>query len=126
MVSVFTSSLRADIQTAVLVHKPKTLYEAFELTHTHEQCLLLEWVGLFKPVFRNFPPLLPSPNSYPPNVLCNRPPIKRLRRSNHAEKRGYASIVTRSTLLVINVKLLHSYCCSNAKQRHKSPSLILL
>lgn len=78
LVPLFTSGLRADIQTVVLVHKPKTLDEAFELAHTHEQRLLLERNGSFKPAFTNSPPLLPNPSPYPHNVNCNRLPIKRL------------------------------------------------
>lgn len=75
---MFTSGFRADIQTAVLVHKPKTLDKAFELAHTHEQRLLLERGGSLKPAFTNSPALLPNPTSNPHNVIRNRLPIKRL------------------------------------------------
>lgn len=78
LVPLFTSGLRADIQTTVLVHKRKTLDEAFELANTHEQRLLLERSGSFKPSFTNSPPLLPNPIPYPHNVNRNRLPIKRL------------------------------------------------
>ncbi|XP_070001858.1 uncharacterized protein [Nicotiana sylvestris] len=78
LVHVFTSGLRADIQMAVLAHKPKTLDEVFDLAHTHEQRIVFERERSLQPVFPRSPPLLPTPTFSPQSNSRTRLLLKRL------------------------------------------------
>jgi len=87
----FTSGLRPDIKTVVLIREPTKLNEAIRLAHLYEQKIQLER-GSFKPAFSKTPPLLPTPtyqyavsrqstmNQIVPitQTASNRPPVKRL------------------------------------------------
>ncbi|KAH0760251.1 hypothetical protein KY290_023744 [Solanum tuberosum] len=87
----FTSGLRPDIKTVVLIREPTKLNEAIRLAHLYEQKIQLER-GSFKPAFSKTPPLLPTPtyqyavsrqstmNQIVPitQTASNRSPMKRL------------------------------------------------